>query len=85
MSFFSVLSWLTYTKLGRILLLSIAGLIGYLGFSQYYKHEGRKQVYERIERDTVKAKENRDEINERTRTTPDSDLDKWLRDRGSDE
>lgn len=81
----SILSWLAFSKFGRIVLIVISSLVGYLGFSQYYKHEGRKQVYEKIEKETRKAKDNRNEIENRTNSTSDDALDKWLRNRGSDE
>lgn len=80
----SILSWLAFTKVGRIVLIIVGALIGFVGFSQYYKYEGRKQVYERIEVDTRKAKENRNEIDNDTNTRSDDALDRWLRERAVD-
>lgn len=80
----SILSWLAFTKVGRIVLVSISALIAWFSFSQYYKYEGRKQVYEKIEVDTKKAKENREKIDNTTSSRPDSDLDSWLRKRSVD-
>lgn len=77
----SILSWLAFSKVGRIVLISLASLIGYLGFSQYYKYEGRKQVYEKIEVDTKKARETREKIDNSTSSRTDSDIDRWLRGR----
>lgn len=73
--------WFLSTKWGRAIALVTLGLLGYVTFSQYYQYEGRKQVYEKIEKDTRKAKENRNEIETRTNSTGDSDIDKWLRER----
>lgn len=80
----SILSWLAFTKVGRIVLMVIASIIGFVGFSQYYKYEGRKQVYEQVQRDTKKAKENREKIDNDTSTRSGDALDRWLRERAVD-
>lgn len=77
--------WMVKSQVGRVVALTIVGLIGWFGVAQYYKYQGRAQVYEKIEKDSKKAEKSREKINRKSDSIRDDRLDRWLRDRGSGE